>query len=70
MTERSDEEIEEIAADIAVALAFIQEDSKGRRGVKGSISCPRCGKKLNYSVAKNGHRWGKCETEGCLCWME
>ncbi len=41
-----------------------------RKGVGGSIACPVCGKTLKYSVASNGHIWGKCMTDGCLRWMQ
>jgi len=37
---------------------------------QGSIECPKCQKRLGFSVAKtNGHVWGRCETKGCLAWM-
>ncbi len=37
----------------------------------GSIPCPICTKPLHLSQAgENGHVWGKCETEGCVSWME
>lgn len=36
---------------------------------QGLVPCPRCEGKLGYSVASNGHIWGKCETHGCLAWM-
>ena len=39
--------------------------------VVGEIECPACGKVLKYSRSSyNGHVWGKCETEGCLQWMQ
>jgi hypothetical protein len=47
------------------ALAAIR--ATGKR--QGEIDCPRCGGKLGFSVASNGHIWGKCKTEGCLAWM-
>lgn len=35
------------------------------------IQCPACNGRLHLSqVAYNGHIWGKCETEGCVSWME
>lgn len=44
---------------------------KGRSGV-GSIPCPVCQKgHLHYSVAAyNGHMHARCDTEGCVSWME
>lgn len=51
---------------IMKALQEIKQKPKDR----GSIICPECGGKLNYSRAKsNGHVWGKCETPNCLSWM-
>ena len=33
--------------------------------------CPVCGKKLHLTfAAHNSHFWGRCETEGCLSWIE
>ena len=35
------------------------------------IECPACKGRLHLSqAAYNGHVWGKCETEGCVSWME
>lgn len=35
------------------------------------ITCPVCDGRLHLSqAAYNGHVWGKCETEGCIQWME
>jgi len=35
------------------------------------IECPACkGRLLLSQAAYNGHVWGKCETEGCVSWME
>lgn len=35
------------------------------------IECPECKGKLHLSQsAYNGHVHGKCETEGCVAWME
>ena len=42
-----------------------------KRGVTGTIPCPKCGAELQYSISDyNGHIWGRCETPGCLNWME
>jgi hypothetical protein len=38
---------------------------------RGTIECPTCEGVLHYTVAGyNGHVWGKCETDGCLEWMQ
>lgn len=35
------------------------------------IECPECKGKLHLSQSGyNGHVWGKCETKGCVEWME
>lgn len=38
---------------------------------KGIVECPICKGKLHLSHASiNGHVWGRCETSGCVNWME
>lgn len=37
---------------------------------EGKIECPKCSKNLFYSIHSNGHIWGRCETDGCLNWMQ
>jgi hypothetical protein len=36
----------------------------------GVIPCPKCGSSLHWQRTKNGHVHGRCETEGCVAWME
>jgi hypothetical protein len=36
----------------------------------GNVECPSCGKRVNFSIAPNGHIWAACETSGCMQWME
>lgn len=37
----------------------------------GVVECPVCDGKLHMRhAAYNGHVHGKCETQGCLAWME
>jgi len=37
----------------------------------GIIECPVCLKRMGFTVAKsNGHVHARCETKGCLVWME
>jgi hypothetical protein len=50
---------------ILEALLSIAIDSRKQ----GSIPCPKCGKDLHFSIAGNGHVWGKCETKDCLNWV-
>ncbi len=44
---------------------------KPPRGKSGVIECPACKGKLHLSQASsNGHVHGRCETQGCVSWME
>lgn len=48
----------------------IKQEHKGEDWV-GYEVCPVCECAIWMShAAMNGHVWGKCETEGCLNWME
>ena len=45
--------------------------SKEPANKQGVIECPECKGRLHLSQsAYNGHVWGKCETAGCVSWME
>jgi hypothetical protein len=38
---------------------------------RGTVECPICKGKLHLSQSSyNGHVHGKCETSGCVSWME
>lgn len=75
---RSDKRIVQIFE----AIGKCQQDAKEKYNLEaggvpesesltGEIECPACGKSLCYSISSyNGHLWGKCSTEGCLCWMQ
>jgi len=58
------------------AIKRCEENARDKRRGDGSpltvgtIKCPKCGGKLNYHIANNGHVHGKCETGGCLDWMQ
>ena len=44
---------------------------KPPRGKQEIIECPACKGRLHLTqAASNGHVWGKCETKGCVSWME
>ena len=49
----------------------IKRDHKGKSWT-GKVPCPTgCGGILALShAALNGHVWGRCSTDGCVCWME
>lgn len=54
-----------------VVAAWRTWTKKNRVGKEEVVECPACKGKLHLSQsAYNGHVWGKCETEGCLSWME
>ena len=53
------------------AIELCEKNAKGKRGIVGTIKCPKCGGKLNYSVSDyNGHIHGQCETKDCLAWRQ
>jgi hypothetical protein len=54
-----------------VVVADFRKRYKGKSGQE-TVDCPACGTgKLHLSIAGyNGHVWGRCETEGCLAWVE
>jgi hypothetical protein len=48
----------------------IKQEHQGKSW-QGVVVCPECNGKLHMRhAACNGHVWGRCETEGCLAWME
>lgn len=63
-------------SDALTAMSACQDDAKAKgykkgNGGRGFIPCPICKGRLHYSVAShNGHMWGRCETEGCVSWMQ
>lgn len=63
-------------ADSVKAVNAAHKDAKAKgfgknNGGVSEMTCPICGGLLRYSVAAyNGHIHGKCETEGCVQWME
>lgn len=54
-----------------VVSAWRTWTKKNRVAKQEVIECPVCKGKLHLSqAAYNGHVWGKCETQGCVEWME
>lgn len=48
----------------------IKREHKGKNW-QGVEVCPACKGRLHLShSALNGHVWGKCETKGCVSWVE
>lgn len=55
------------------ALAVVEPIRKEHKGKdwRGVLECPVCKGKLHVRHAGfNGHVWAKCETEGCVAWIE
>jgi hypothetical protein len=47
-----------------------RKQNKGK-GVSEIVPCPICAGHLHLTISKgNGHVWGRCETEGCVSWVE
>lgn len=56
------------AIKIAVQWSVKPKPDADRRG---EVKCPICEGKLHlFQSAYNGHVHGKCETDGCVSWME
>ncbi len=58
------------------AFRKVHDDAKAKgygrnHGGVAETTCPVCSGHLRYAVAAvNGHIHAKCETEGCVSWME
>lgn len=79
----TDEEIRQRVAEsdasmerFMLAMAVIHADmeqhgyGKGNGGIS-EVICPNCSKTLRYSVAGyNGHIHARCETDGCVAFMQ
>lgn len=72
--EKRADEIEEMMERMAIVMPVVSKwrvrpkPTTSRREV---IECPKCKGRLYLSQSSyNGHVHGKCETEGCVSWME
>jgi hypothetical protein len=70
MTEQEAEEYQQRIAALVGHLGQAHQLISKQSGGAGTIECPKCGGKLHWSRAGNGHVWGGCETDGCLRWMQ
>ena len=72
---------EEVEAENAAFKAYVDDFLKfmplarnamiATKSDGGCMDCPKCGQGLRWSKARsNGHIHAKCDTEGCLSWME
>lgn len=71
----NDLEVEQVMARMRLAMGVVGKwktwTKKNRVAKVGEVECPICKGKLHLSqAAYNGHVWGKCETKGCLSWMQ
>ena len=58
---------------LRVVMIGISDWRKKHKGKSHAevIECPACKGRLHLSIAAvNGHVHGKCETDGCVSWME
>lgn len=70
---KRDAEIAEAIARMELTLPLISKIKQEHAGTswEGTVECPVCAGKLRIShAAYNGHVHGRCETDGCLAWME
>lgn len=65
--------LEERLDQMAKVMTGIKPWRDAHKGQSASevVECPACGGRLHLSIAAyNGHVHGKCETDGCVSWME
>lgn len=73
--------IEQLVIDESYQRDITAQGRKNVRGIAENFSwtffapevveCPACKGRLHLSIAAyNGHVHGKCETDGCVAWME
>lgn len=71
--QKHEDEIEATLKRFRTVAPVIEKVKKEHKGTswKGVEVCPVCNGRLHMThAAYNGHVWGKCETQGCLAWME
>jgi hypothetical protein len=52
-------------------LSVIEQIASKEAGEGDLINCPKCGGKIRFSVAPNGHTRGACiTTENCFRWIQ
>ncbi len=57
-------------ADVMAAIAPWRKQHKGKNFAE-VVECPACKGRLHLSIAAyNSHVHGRCETAGCVSWME
>lgn len=70
---QQDREMETAMARMMLTIPLIGDIKEKHAGTnwQGVVECPVCKGNLHMSHSGyNGHVWGRCETEGCLSWME
>lgn len=59
------------AEDLVKLTALIDQDARGLRGIRGNVRCPACGGAVQYGIAGyTGAKRARCETKGCLNFIE
>ena len=54
---------------VMLGIADWRKRHRGRAAAE-TVECPACKGRLHLSIAGNGHTRGRCETEGCVSWMQ
>ncbi len=63
--------MERLVAAGPVINAFKTWTPRNRVAKREVVECPICKGRLHLAqAASNGHTQGKCETSGCLSWIE
>lgn len=70
--EADEQQFAEAVSRLGGAIPLILRIKKEHRGHdwSGTEKCPACGASLHLSHAPNGHVWAKCDTDGCISFIE
>ena len=65
-----------LAGPTALAMAAVKGEHcqpptyRPAQAVSGSVACPKCGGRLQFTVAPSGISTGRCTSAGCVRWTE
>lgn len=70
--EADEKQWEFVISNLTLARPLIRKlKAENPNGGSGSVECPACTGKFNYTISSyNNHMHAKCETEGCISFME
>lgn len=60
---------EEAFEQMSKIIKLCRDDAKGEKNVIGTVICPVCENKVDYSIAHNGHIHAHCKTDDCISIM-